>query len=182
MNKKNLLPTKLKQVTNILPESIEDRMQREMQRTSSFVSEFKKFAVKGNVVDLAVGIIIGAAFTSIVNSLVKDIITPIIGALTGRVDFSNLYINLTDQSFETLSAAEEAGAAIIRYGQFIDAVINFIIVSLVLFVVIKYFIGQKKKEEVKEKIVMKKCVECFEDIKPEAKRCKYCTAEQPQDE
>ena len=101
------------------------------------ISEFKEFAMKGNLVDLATGFILGGAFSTVVSSLVDDVIMPPLGLLLGGVDFSNLFVNLGDGEFATLAAAEEAGAPIIRYGQFINAVISFLIVALVLFFIIK---------------------------------------------
>ena len=109
--------------------------------------EFKEFAMRGNVVDMAVGIVIGAAFTAIVNSLVKDVIMPPIGLLTGGLDFSNLFISLTGEHFDSLAAATEAGAPVLRYGVFINAVINFIIVAFAIFILIKQVNRFKKKEE-----------------------------------
>ena len=111
------------------------------------LQEFKDFAVKGNVVDMGVGIVIGAAFTSIVTSFVSDIINPIIGVITGRVDFSNLFINLGGGDFDSLAAAQEAGAPTINYGLFINAIISFLIVAWILFLVIKAVNELKKKEE-----------------------------------
>ena len=99
--------------------------------------EFKTFISRGNVIDLAVGIIIGAAFTSIVNSLVKDIIMPPIGYLTGGMDFSEIYINLSGGEFESLAAAQEAGAATVNVGIFLNAVVNFLIVALAVFLLVK---------------------------------------------
>lgn len=113
----------------------------------SIMKEFKDFAVKGNVVDMGVGIVIGAAFTSIVNSFVADILNPILGVITGGVDFSNLFINLGDGEYQTLAAAQEAGAATLNYGLFINAIISFLIVSFVLFVVIKQINRLKAAEE-----------------------------------
>ena len=113
----------------------------------SILQEFKDFAVKGNVVDMGVGIVIGAAFTSIVNSCVKDIINPIIGVITGGVDFSNLFINLSGGDYESLKAAQDAGAATINYGLFINAIISFTIVAAVLFMLIKAVNKMKKEEE-----------------------------------
>ena len=113
----------------------------------SILQEFKDFAVKGNVVDMGVGIVIGAAFTSIVNSFVKDIINPIIGVITGGVDFSNLFINLSGGDYESLKAAQDAGAATINYGLFINAIISFTIVAAVLFMLIKAVNKMKKEEE-----------------------------------
>lgn len=99
--------------------------------------EFREFIARGSVIDLAVGIIIGAAFTGIVNSLVNDIIMPPVGVIVGNVDFSELYINLTDVEYESLAAAQEAGAATINYGKFINAVINFLIVAFAVFLLVR---------------------------------------------
>ena len=101
------------------------------------MSEFKEFAVKGNVVDMGVGIVIGAAFTSIVTSFVEDIINPIIGLFTGGIDFSGLYVNLSGQEVASAAAAKEQGLAVITYGSFINAIISFLIVAFILFMVIK---------------------------------------------
>ena len=111
------------------------------------IAEFKEFAVKGNLVDLAVGFILGGAFATVVSSLVNDIIMPVVGKLIGGVDFSNLYINLTDTEYATLAAAQEAGAAVITYGVFINALISFLIVALVMFMIIKSMNRIKKEEE-----------------------------------
>lgn len=101
------------------------------------LKEFKDFIARGNVVDMAVGIIIGAAFTAIVNSLVADLINPIIGVITGGLDFSNLFVNLGSGDYTSLAAAKEAGAPIFAYGSFITAVINFLIIAFVVFLLVK---------------------------------------------
>ena len=101
------------------------------------LNEFKAFIAKGNVVDLAVGIIIGAAFTAIVSSLVGDLINPIIGLVTGGVDFSNLYIDLSGTNPVSLAAARESGAPVFAYGAFITAIINFLIIAWVVFLIVK---------------------------------------------
>ncbi|MDO5621174.1 MAG: large conductance mechanosensitive channel protein MscL [Paracoccus sp. (in: a-proteobacteria)] len=101
------------------------------------IKEFKDFIAKGNVMDMAVGIIIGAAFTAIVTSLVSDLINPIIGLITGGVDFSNLFINLSGGDYTSLKAAQDAGAAVFAYGSFITAVINFLIIAFVVFLLVK---------------------------------------------
>lgn len=111
------------------------------------LKEFKEFAVKGNVVDMGVGIVIGAAFTSIVKSFVADIVNPIIGVVTGGIDFSNLFINLGDGDFASLAAAQEAGAPTINYGLFINAIISFLIVAWVMFMVIRGVNNLKREEE-----------------------------------
>ncbi|MGB1287638.1 MAG: large conductance mechanosensitive channel protein MscL [Aggregatilineales bacterium] len=109
--------------------------------------EFKEFIMRGNVVDLAVGIIIGAAFTTIVNSLVNDIIMPPIGYVMGGVDFSDLFIALDGLEYESLVAAQEAGAATINIGVFINAVINFLIVAVAVFLLVRAVNNLMKKEE-----------------------------------
>jgi large conductance mechanosensitive channel len=104
---------------------------------AAMLKEFQEFAIKGNVVDMGVGIVIGSAFTSIVTSFVNDIITPVLGVFTGGIDFSNLYINLSGQEFTSLRAAQQAGAATINYGLFLNAVVSFLIVAWALFLMVK---------------------------------------------
>ena len=111
------------------------------------LKEFKEFISRGNVIDMAVGIIIGAAFTAIVKSAVSDIIMPPIGLVTGGVDFSNIFINLSGGEYASLAAAQEAGAATINIGVFINAVINFLIVAAVIFVLIKQVNRLKRAKE-----------------------------------
>ena len=111
--------------------------------------EFKKFAMRGNVLDMAVGIIIGAAFTAIVSSLVADLIDPVIGLFLGGVDFSDLFVVLGAGEYPSIVEAEEAGAAIFAYGRFIMAVINFLIIAFVVFLLVKGVNSLKRKEEKK---------------------------------
>ena len=111
------------------------------------LNEFKKFAMRGNVVDMAVGIIIGAAFGRIVSSFVNDVVMPPIGLLMGNLDFSSLYINLSGTDFASLAAAEEAGAPVIKYGVFINNVLDFVIVAFAIFLVIRAMNRLKKEEE-----------------------------------
>lgn len=137
--------------------------------------EFKKFAIKGNMIDMAIGIVIGAAFSTVVKSLVDDIIMPIIGQLTGGVDFSNLFIVLGGGDFQTIAEAQAAGVATINYGLFINAVVAFLIVSWVLFMIIK---GANKlqAEEESRPATEKKCTECQMKVPFAAKRCAHCTS------
>lgn len=114
------------------------------------LKEFKEFALKGNFFDMAVGIVIGASFSTIVKSLVDDIIMPLVGFFSGGIDFKEKFINLSDGDYSTLAAAKEAGAAVITYGNFISAIITFIIVAFVLFLIVKGMnkaMSQMKKEE-----------------------------------
>jgi large conductance mechanosensitive channel len=112
-----------------------------------FIKEFKEFAVKGNVMDMAVGVIIGGAFGKIVTSLVNDVLMPIVGKLTGGISFTDLFVTLGDGEFKTLAAAQEAGAAVLAYGQFIQNIIDFIIIAFCIFLMIKGMNKLKKKEE-----------------------------------
>jgi large conductance mechanosensitive channel len=111
------------------------------------LKEFKAFAMRGNVMDMAVGIILGAAFGKIVSSFVADLVMPIIGMFMGGVDFSKLFVNLSDGDYATLAAAKEAGAATLNYGVFISTVLDFIIIAFVIFLVVKQMNRMKKQEE-----------------------------------
>ncbi len=142
------------------------------------LKEFKEFALKGNVLDMAIGIIIGAAFGKIVTSLVNDVIMPPIGLLLGNVDFSNLFINLSGEEYATLAAAQEAGAATINYGAFINTVLDFLIVAFVIFLVVKQFNRLRKKEEAPPpEPTTKECGFCASTIPIKATRCPNCTSE-----
>jgi len=111
------------------------------------LKEFKEFAMRGNVIDLAVGIIIGAAFGKIVTSFVNDVIMPPIGLLLGNVDFSDLFVNLSGASYASVAEAEAAGAPIIKYGIFINTIIDFVIVAFAIFLVIRAMNKLKRKQE-----------------------------------
>ena len=111
------------------------------------LKEFKEFALKGNVMDMAVGIIIGAAFGKIIASLVGDVLMPVVGLFTGGVDFSQSYILLGEGSYDSLAAAEAAGAAVLKYGSFIMAVFDFVIIAFVIFMMIKGMNSLRRKEE-----------------------------------
>ncbi len=135
--------------------------------------EFKEFAVKGNVIDMAVGIIIGAAFGKIVSSFVSDIIMPPIGLLLGKVDFSNLFLNLSGKSYETLSGAKAAGAATLNYGLFVNTVIDFVILAFAIFLVVRQVNRLKRQPEPSTK----SCPYCLSKIALKATRCPQCTSE-----
>ena len=144
------------------------------------LNEFKEFAMKGNVIDLAVGVIIGGAFGQIVTSLVNDIVMPPIGLLLGKVDFSNLFITLSGDKFKTLAAAQEAGAVTLNIGVFLNTLVNFLIVALVIFFVVKQMnrLEEKtKKPEVAKPVTTKECPYCLSTIPLKATRCSACTSE-----
>jgi large conductance mechanosensitive channel len=144
--------------------------------------KFKEFAVKGNAIDLAVGVIIGAAFGGIVNSLVKDILTPPIGLLIGGLDFSNKFMILQDAPgggvFNTPADAAKAGAVTWNYGNFITLIINFLIVALCIFLVVKAM-NKMKKPSLTTAPVAKDCPACTTSIPIKATRCPHCTTELP---
>ncbi len=116
-------------------------------RNMKLLNEFKAFAMRGNVLDMAVGVIIGGAFGKIVTSLVNDIFMPLIGLATGGMDFTNLFLSLDGNRYETLAAAKEAGASVFAYGQFIQNIVDFLLVALCVFLVVKAVNRFKKKEE-----------------------------------
>ena len=141
------------------------------------LKEFKEFALKGNVMDLAVGVVIGAAFGKIVTSLVNDIITPLIGLLLGKVDFTNLFISLNGEHFNTLEEARKSGVATLNYGLFLNSVIDFIIIAFSIFIVIKQLNRFKRKQEVvKAPETTKECPHCITSIPVKATRCPNCTS------
>jgi large conductance mechanosensitive channel len=156
----------------------------------SIFSEFKTFAMRGNVIDLAVGVIIGAAFGKIVTSLVNDIVMPPIGKLLGGVDFTDLYINLDPSKTidgklpATLADAKTAGAAVIAYGQFINVLLDFLIVTFCVFLLVKFMnrLGRKKQAEaVAEAPSKRECPYCLSEIPIAAKRCAFCTSDVSED-
>jgi large conductance mechanosensitive channel len=140
--------------------------------------EFREFAMRGNVVDLAVGVVIGAAFGKIVTSLVGDIIMPPLGVILGKVDFSNLFINLSSQHYTSLAEAKAAGAATINYGVFINNVLDFIIVAFAIFLVIRG-INRLHSAPPPASPTSRPCPYCLTVIPLQATRCSACTSEVP---
>jgi large conductance mechanosensitive channel len=136
------------------------------------LSEFKKFIMRGNVLDLAIGVIIGAAFGKIVSSVVNDLLMPVIGQLLGKVDFSNLFISLNGQTYATLADAKKAGAPTFNYGVFLNTLIEFLIIALVIFLIVKQVNRFTKPPETKTK----DCPECCSAIPIAARRCPQCTS------
>ena len=118
-----------------------------LPKTPGWIAEFRNFIARGNVIDLAVGIIIGAAFTGIVNSLVKDVFNPLIGMALGGVDFSNIFVALNGAHYDSLAAAQEAGAPTVNVGVFINSIINFLIVALCVFWLVKVVSRFLRKRE-----------------------------------
>ena len=144
------------------------------------IKEFREFILRGNVLDMAVGIIIGIAFGAVVTSMVSDVIMPPIGFLLGKVDFSSLYINLSGVDYESIAAARDAGAPIIAYGAFINTIINFLIIAVVVFIIIrmanKLMARFKEKKAEAPAPAVKDCPFCASSISLKAVRCPQCTS------
>lgn len=157
-----------------------------------FIKEFKEFAMRGNVMDLAVGVIIGGAFGAIVTSFINDIIMPLIGLLTGGANFQDQFVILklpegvAKEMVTSLEEAKTLGVATLNYGAFITAVINFLIMALVIFMMVKFInklsaVGKKKEEEKEEEPTTKTCPFCKSEIALDATRCPHCTSELPEE-
>ncbi|HKA18056.1 MAG TPA: large conductance mechanosensitive channel protein MscL [Blastocatellia bacterium] len=138
--------------------------------------EFKEFIMRGNVMDLAIGIIIGAAFGKIITSFVSDIMMPPIGLLLGKVDFTNLFINLSGTKYDTLKAAKDAGAPTINYGVFLGTIIDFLIVAFVIFLVIRQ-INRMRRQREEPAPDSRECPFCLSAIPLNATRCAHCTSD-----
>src|SRR5450759_69843 len=139
--------------------------------------EFKDFIMRGNVLDLAVGIVIGVAFGAVITSVVNDIIMPPIGLLLGKINFSDMFINLTpDKAATSLQAAKDLGAATINYGLFINTLINFLMLALGIFLVVKAA-NKMNRHAAKAAAGTKDCPRCFTAIPVKATRCPNCTSE-----
>lgn len=141
------------------------------------LKDFKAFIMRGNVMDLAVGVIIGAAFGKIVSSFVSDILMPPIGLLLGKVDFSNLFVSLNGEKFKSLADAQAAGAPTLNYGLFLNNVIDFLIIALVIFLLIRGLTKLTKKEEAPAEVTTRDCPYCQTSISKKATRCPNCTSE-----
>lgn len=140
--------------------------------------EFKEFAMRGNVMDMAVGIIIGGAFGKIVSSFVKDIIMPPIGLMLGKVDFSQLFVDLSGKGYATLAEAQEAGAATVNYGVFFNTLLDFVIIAFAIFMVVRAMNRLNRKEEAPPAApTTKACPKCLMDVPIKASRCGHCTSE-----
>lgn len=151
------------------------------EKAKKTFDEYKKFAIKGNVLDLAIGVVIGAAFTNIVNTLVSSLVTPLLSVLTNKVDLGSLFISLTGGSYLTMEEAKAAGEIVVNYGAIVNSVLNFFIVSFILFLVVRSFTRLKVKEEKtaedKTKAETQTCPYCKTSIHIEATKCPNCTSD-----
>jgi large conductance mechanosensitive channel len=141
------------------------------------LKEFKEFALRGNVLDMAVGIILGTAFGKIVSSLVNDVLMPPIGLLLGQADFSNLFLTLSGNDFATLEQARAAGAVTVNYGVFVNTVLDFLLVALAVFVLVRQVNRLRRKQEAATAPTTRDCPFCYSAVPVRATRCAFCTAE-----
>jgi large conductance mechanosensitive channel len=142
------------------------------------IKEFREFIQKGNVLDMAVGFIMGASFGKIVTSLISDVLMPPIGLLLGKVDFAGLYINLSGRPFESLAAAKAAGAATINYGLFLNTVLEFLIVALSVFLLVKWINAiRRRPQPAPVAPTTKDCPFCLSVVPLKATRCPHCTSD-----
>lgn len=145
------------------------------------INEFKVFIMRGNVLDLAVGVIIGGAFQGIINSLVNDVMMPLITLCTGGVNFTDWFIALDGNYYATLAAAQQAGASTLNYGTFLTAVVNFLIMAFVIFMMVKTMnviaSRGKKAENADAEATTKECPFCKSTIPAAAIRCPHCTSD-----
>lgn len=140
----------------------------------SFLNEFKDFAMRGNVMDMAIGVVIGGAFGQITTSLVNNIIMPPLGMLIGKIDFSNLFIALDGKDYSSLKAAADAGAVVLSYGVFINTVINFLIIALAVFIVVKQI--NRFRPKAAPAPAPRLCPYCRQPVADDATRCPHCTS------
>jgi large conductance mechanosensitive channel len=152
--------------------NVKDKKEKYM----SFFKEFKEFAMKGNVMDLAIGVIIGAAFGKIVTSLVNDIVMPLVTLLTGNISFEDIFISLNGVRYDKLSDAKTAGVVTINIGLFITNIVDFLIIALVIFIVVKQ-INRFKPKPAPPAVTTKDCPYCRTSIHIEATRCPNCTSD-----
>jgi large conductance mechanosensitive channel len=142
------------------------------------IKDFREFVMRGNVMDLAIAVIIGGAFGKIISSLVTDVIMPPIGLLLNGVDFSNLFISLNGQAYATLADAQAAGAPTLNYGNFVNAVIDFLIIALVVFLTVRAVNRLQRHEPAPDAApTTKDCPYCFTAISIKASRCPNCTSQ-----
>lgn len=138
--------------------------------------EFKKFVMRGNVLDLAIAVIMGGAFGKIVTSFINDVLMPPIGLLLGKVNFADLFIDLSGQGYTSLAVAKEAGAATLNYGVFINTVLDFVIVAFVVFLIVRQA-NKFKKVEAPPAPTTKECPYCYSQVPLKATRCPHCTSQ-----
>jgi large conductance mechanosensitive channel len=158
------------------------------EKPTQFLKEFKEFAVKGNIIDMAVGVIIGGAFGKIVSSLVNDIITPLLSVFSRNINLANMFYALDGNQYNTLEEAKAAGAAVISYGMFITSIIDFLIISVSIFLFVRQIAAIRNKFKKVEPpvpetpVLVKECPFCKSSINIEAVKCPFCTSDLPENE
>lgn len=170
---------------NIQQDNVQQKIEENKEKTKNIakktINNYKNFAMKGNILDMAIGVVIGSAFTSIVNTLVTSIITPLISVLTNKVDLSTLFITLHGTHMKTLQEAKAAGAITLNYGDLLNALLNFFIISTTLFIIVSIIKSKTKKDAKKveeiQKVTTKQCPYCLSSIPIDAIKCAHCTSD-----
>lgn len=148
---------------------------QEVKKVENFLKDFKDFAVKGNMIDMAVGLIVGAAFGKIVSSLVGDIVSPLLGLLSGGIDFSSLFFNLSRTPVASIAKAKELGLPVIAYGNFLQSVLDFVIQAFAIFIILRLIMRFRKNET--PETPQRLCPYCKMEVADDATRCPHCTSE-----
>ncbi len=156
---------------------LKEKINKQKEKTKKAIDDYKSFAIKGNIIDMAIGVVIGSAFTNIVNTIVSAIITPLISVLTNKIDLSTLFITIYGPKLDTIEASKAAGAITINYGELINAVLNFFIISITLFIIILIIKKINKKDKAIKEITTKECPYCLSRIPIKATKCAYCTSD-----
>jgi len=169
-------------IYNLVGDKMKKKKEKEIikEKSKKTINEFKNFAIKGNIMDMAIGVIIGGAFGKIVSSFVADVIMPLISLITGKIDFTNLFIALDGNNYDTLELAKTAGVATLNYGMFLMTVIDFLLIAISIFIAIKQIQKLNKKEEIKEEKkepTTKSCKYCLSEINIKASKCPFCTSD-----
>lgn len=180
INLNNKISVEQKEKNKKAVKDFKAQQKKSRERAKKTIENYKSFAIKGNAIDLAIGVVIGSAFTNIVNAIVSSTITPLISILTNKVDLSKLFISLSGGKFDTLEQAKLSGAITLNYGELLNALLNFFIVSFVLFLIVSFIRKSNKKNAKKEadfkESRIKTCPYCLNEIPKDAIRCGYCTS------
>lgn len=156
---------------------LKEQKEKTRKNTKKTINEYKEFALKGNILDMAIGIVIGTAFTTIVNSLVTSVITPLLSLLTNKVNLTDLFITLHGEKMPTLAQAKASGAIVLSYGDLLNSVLYFFIISFTLFIVVKFMKKIKKNNDDSINETIKTCPYCYSQINIKATKCPNCTSD-----
>lgn len=166
---------KLSKEEKIKLKELRELNKKQINSAKKIVSDFKSFAFRGNILDLAIGLVIGTAFTKIVNSLVNEILMPLFSSVTGKIDYTTLFVAVDGKHYETIEEAKAFGIATINYGTFISSIIDFLVMAIVIYIFMKYVFKKRKIDENPKEKTTKNCPACTLEIPVKATRCPHCT-------